>query len=450
MNHQSRNFLGSAGEERWNEWDEEQSSSSNQDDEEPWTPSPPASPILIPNTPSPPPQESNTVPNGEGRNLRPCPCPRCVARRAGRRVGMGRGNYVNRLREIIATTTTTSPANNNNNTPETPRLTQTLMERFTTRRAPVGRGIGRGLPRQLNLDSEGSSNPGRVRSPSPPSPPSPVPTPPPRSPGWLTARRGRARARLDSERSSTRPTARVPPQPRDTRRDRREDENQLPSPLAQSLPSTPAREVGAVIAHPNMPLHTAELGNDNYLTSEERNTLVRDVEERLRAQPPLQWFLISAAVGGLPLTTTPPESTPAPPAAPPAAPPVSPGPGADPLFPPQNRKHCKRELSQLVECSKSRDGGVDQGKLEDLRESVPTRPDLAVRVIYGNCIGEHWALDSESFLPRQAGAGPLQLPVQRSRSPSPPIRSRCMRTKPPPSPSTTALVIFFGTRRRDS
>ncbi|XP_064616382.1 uncharacterized protein LOC135480473 [Liolophura sinensis] len=305
-------FFGSVGEERRNEWDEDQSSSSsNRDDEEPWTPSPPASPILIiPNTPSPP-------PDGEGRNLRPCPCLRCMGRRAGWQVEIGRGNYGNRLQEITTT-------NNNNNTPETPRLTQTRMERFTTRRAPVGRGIGRELPRQLNLDSAGSSNPGRVRSPSPPSLPSPVPTTtPPRSPGWLTARRGRARARLDSERSSTRPTARVPPQPRDTSRDRREDENRLPSPLAQALPSTPTREVGVVRAHPNMPLHTAELGNDNYLTSEERNSLVRNVEERLRAQPPLQWFLIPAAVGGIPLTTTPPESTP-----PPAAPPVAPGPGA--------------------------------------------------------------------------------------------------------------------------
>ncbi|XP_064605837.1 synaptopodin 2-like protein [Liolophura sinensis] len=332
MNQQAGNFFGSIGEEQRSGWDEDQSSSSSsssyhRDAEEQWTPPPsPPSPILIiPNTPTPPP------PDGEGRNRRPCTCLRCMGRGAGWRAGVGRGNYGNRVREMEITTTTTPPANNNN-PPEIPRLTQTRMERFTAPRAPVGRGIGRGLPRQLNLNSAESSNPGRVSSPSLSSLPSPIPTTtPPRSPGWVTARRGRARARLDSERGSSRPTARVSPQPRDTSRNRREDENRLSSPLAQALPSTPAREVGVVRAHPNLPLHTAELDNNNYLTSEERDSLVRNVEERLRAQPPLQWFLIPAGVSGLPLTTNPPEATPppaAPPAAPPATPPIAPGPGA--------------------------------------------------------------------------------------------------------------------------
>ncbi|XP_064605787.1 mediator of DNA damage checkpoint protein 1-like [Liolophura sinensis] len=304
-----------------NEWAETPSSEDEEspwdEDEEPWTWTPPSSPlIVIPESPEQqqqpdtqnvePTEQQHQLENAElaqqrpqlesnpdrGRRAEPCACAGCGRVREGvmatppnttttdpqspnTRGGRGRG----RLSELITLA-------------RQGRLTQPNINRFFRPRSSRGRGVGRGLPRRLELEdtaeaadeerSRGSSNPGhgegeRLSERTPPPPP----------PGWLSARRGR-------------PRVHVSPQPRggDTRRGVEEP----PVPDPQPIPVEQAGEVRPV-------------NSQNYISLEDRQALVGRTEARLQADPPLQWFLIPAAVGALPLTPAP-GSTPPPPAAP--------------------------------------------------------------------------------------------------------------------------------------
>ncbi|XP_064605975.1 uncharacterized protein LOC135470859 [Liolophura sinensis] len=314
------------------------------DDEGVWVWSPPSDPtIVIPESPESPGQQQqpttqNVEPTTEqqhhqlenperpeqqpqlelnpnrGRRAEPCTCAGCGRVREG----------------VMATspsTTTTEPPSPNTQggrgrgrlaelitLAREGRLTQPNINRFFRPRSSRGRGVGRGLPRGLDLDDitegedeerlRGSSNPDHGESER-----LMEVTPPPPPPGWLSARRGR-------------PRAHVPPQPRvgDTRRGVEEPTATAPQP---QIPVEQAGEVRPV-------------NSQNYISLEDRRALVRHTEARLRADPPLQWFLIPAAVGAIPLTPAPGSIPPPPPPAAPPAPAPAPASSTTADPPPTN------------------------------------------------------------------------------------------------------------------